>query len=606
MTPTDGILEQLGPLISAQYKFERELGRGGMGLVYLARELRLDRLVAVKVLPPHLGSQPTIRERFLREARTAAQLSHPNIVPIYRAEEIEGFAYFAMAYIEGENLAERVRDRGPLPPAEVVRVLREAAWALAYAHARGVVHRDIKAANIMIERGSGRAVVTDFGIARDADAASITGSGEVVGTVHYMSPEQANSAPMDGRSDLYSLGVAGFFALSARLPFEGDNPAAILLAVATRQAPSLAEVAGQVPRPLVEVIDRCLAHEPEARYATGEDFAAALTHALERSTQEGGLSVPSSQIVPTARAQAIWLRAAQLQAEAATRLEQRSRAGAQLTGLTIDQPSGGYRLSDVEAAAREVGISAEFVALAFAEQEVGTRPAIVSEGANERVTTALMGTGERSVSASRVIRATPKAVLEAIGRVCPARPYLMTFKDTVGGHPLDGGVMVFAIPNLAQRSAGVRLTENYTPFTYRMYQVELFQLNITLRSIDGGGCEVQVFGDLRPGLRKNLKADQIIACSMALSGAVSGTVVGAAGLALGSLSLLPGIAAALLLGGGTLAWYRWLYPHALRKTAEQLEILLEALETSVRSQLLFGQPPAPPAPGPSRLPRSQT
>ncbi|MDZ4865193.1 MAG: serine/threonine-protein kinase [Gemmatimonadota bacterium] len=129
MTATDTILEELTPLLAGQYTFERELGRGGMGVVYLAREIRLDRLVAVKVLPPHLASQPMVRERFLREARTAAQLSHPSIVPIYRAEEIGGYAFFAMAFIDGDNLAERVRDRGPLPAAEVVRVMRESAWA---------------------------------------------------------------------------------------------------------------------------------------------------------------------------------------------------------------------------------------------------------------------------------------------------------------------------------------------------------------------------------------------------------------------------------------------------------------------------------------------
>jgi predicted Ser/Thr protein kinase len=590
MPATDGILEQLGPLLSAQYRFERELGRGGMGVVYLARELRLDRLVAVKVLPPHLGSQPTIRERFLREARTAAQLSHPNIVPIYRAEEIDGFAYFAMAYIEGENLAERVRDRGPLPSAEVVRVLREAAWALAYAHARGVVHRDIKAANIMIERGSGRAVVTDFGIARDTEAASITGSGEVVGTVHYMSPEQANGQPLDGRSDLYSLGVAGFFALSGRLPFEGDHPAAVLVSVAAREAPSLGEIAPSVPRPLVEVIDRCLRKDPSDRYSTGEALADALTQALERASREAAAQVPD-QIVPTGRAQAIWLRAAQLQAEAATRLEQRSRETTGLTGLTAELPSGGYRLRDVEAAAREVGISPEFVALALAEQPAGAAPPVsLSGGWKDRAATTLLGVGERSLSASRVIRASPKVVLEAIGRVFPARPYIMTFKDTVGGHPLDGGVLVFSVPNM--RDTGVVAGKaNLTPFTYRMFQLELFRLNVTLRPVAGSsgpGCEVTVYGDLRPGIRRNLIADQVIAGSMAGGGAAAGTAVGLAALQLGALAALTGAGGALLLGGAGLLWYRLIFRNALRKSGEELSGLLEAVETSLRSQQVFG------------------
>ena len=478
-----------------------------MGVVYLAHETPLDRYVAVKVLPPHLASQPTIRERFLREARTAAQLSHPNVVPIYRAEEVGGYAFFAMAYIDGDNLAERVRDRGPLPPSDVVRVLREAAWALAYAHARGVVHRDIKAPNIMIERGTGRAVVTDFGIARDGTS-SLTEAGEVVGTVHYMSPEQANGEPLDGRSDLYSLGVAGFFALSGRLPFEGDNAAAVLLAVSSRPAPSLASVAPQLPRALIEVIDRCLRANPADRYATGEALAEALGQALEKATA-GVVATTPDRIIPAEHAEAIWLRAAQLQADAASRLEQRSRQGSGLTAVSMALPSGGYRLRDVEAAAAEVGISPEFVALALAERPTQAAAAMADATVRgERITTRLLGTTERSISVTRVIRGSPRAVLEAMGRVCPARPYLMSLRDTVGGHPLDGGVMVFSVPKMMMNVAAGS-AELYTPFTYRMYQLELFQLNATLRPLAaGGGCEVTFYGDLRSGLRKNLTADK--------------------------------------------------------------------------------------------------
>ncbi len=600
MLPADGIVEQLGPLLSGAYSLERVLGRGGMGVVYLAREVRLDRLVAIKVLPPHFATQPTVRERFLREARTAAQLSHPNIVPIFRAEEVEGFAYFAMGYIEGETLADRVRDRGPLPAPEVVRVMREAAWALAYAHARGVVHRDIKAANIMIERGSGRAVVTDFGIARDANTASLTQAGEVVGTVHYMSPEQANGAPLDGRSDLYSLGVAGFYALSGRLPFEGDNAAAVLLAVAHREPPSLATVAPGVARPLVEVIDRCLRHAPEARYASGEALAEALGHALERANQQGGAAEPE-RVISDSRAQAVWLRAAQLQAEAASRLEQRSREGNGLTGLTASLPSGGYRLKDVEAAALEVGIAPEFVALALAEEPRTEAVAMATaSGASERLTTALLGTSARSISVSRTIRAAPKQVLEAIGRVFPARPYLLTFRDAVGAHPLDGGVMVFDVPRFTV-AMGVATVENYTPFTMRLYQIELWQLNTTLKPVlaaGQAGCEVTIHGDLRPGLKKNLVANGWIAGLVAGGGAASGGAVGAAILGLGALSALPALGGAAVFGGLSLAWYRWIYRRALRKSAEELEKLLAAVETHLRSQAVFGTPPLPPEPPP--------
>ena len=151
--------------LAGEYSLQRELGRGGMGIVYLARDVQLDRDVAIKVLPSHLAQQASHRERFLREARTAAGLSHPHIVPIHRVGEAGGFVFFVMSYVEGETLGERLRRRGPLPPAEAARVMREVAWALAYAHGRGIVHRDVKPDNILLETTTGRALVTDFGIA---------------------------------------------------------------------------------------------------------------------------------------------------------------------------------------------------------------------------------------------------------------------------------------------------------------------------------------------------------------------------------------------------------------------------------------------------------
>ena len=151
--------------LAGRYSLERELGRGGMGVVYLAREVRLDRPVAIKLLPPFQARDGALRERFLREARTAAKLSHPNIIPIFTVDEAGEFVFFAMAFVEGETLTQRVRERGPLPPAEAGRVLREVAWALAYAHSQGVVHRDVKPDNIILETATSRALVADFGIA---------------------------------------------------------------------------------------------------------------------------------------------------------------------------------------------------------------------------------------------------------------------------------------------------------------------------------------------------------------------------------------------------------------------------------------------------------
>src|SRR5213075_901344 len=259
MTHPSGEFLELQAALVGEYSLQRELGRGGMGIVYLARDVQLDRDVAIKVLPTHLARTAEARERFLREARTAAGLSHPHIVPIHRVGEARGFVFFVMSYVEGETLGERLRARGPLPPADATRVLREVAWALAYAHGRGIVHRDVKPDNIMLEAGTGRALVTDFGIAHAGeDAGPANEPGKITGTAHFMSPEQAASEPVDGRSDIYSLGVVGYLAVSGRLPFESTNLPALLVRQATEASPSVAGAAPGLPPELAAAIDGCL------------------------------------------------------------------------------------------------------------------------------------------------------------------------------------------------------------------------------------------------------------------------------------------------------------------------------------------------------------
>ena len=280
-----------------------------MGVVLLARDLSLDRPVALKMLPALLATQPLMRERFLREARTAAALSHPHIVPIHAVEEHGEIAFIAMAFVDGETLADRVARNGPLPPHEVARIVREVAWALAYAHGRGVVHRDIKPDNILIERGSGRALVTDFGIAQARNVAGVTDrltlEGQLLGTAAFMSPEQGAGEKVDGRSDLYALGGVGFHALTGRAPFEATSLEAILVARFTRAAPAVASVRPDVPPALAAAIDRCLAREPHDRFASGEALAEALS--------EGAGVAGSQEVAPPVRSflraaeQTLWL-----------------------------------------------------------------------------------------------------------------------------------------------------------------------------------------------------------------------------------------------------------------------------------------------------------
>jgi serine/threonine protein kinase len=274
--------------LAGEYSLERELGRGGMGIVYLAREVQLDRLVAIKVLPEAFAARDDIRARFLREARMAASLSHPHIVPIYRVSETSRFVFFVMAYVNGETLGDRLRSRGPLPVVAATRLLREVTWALSYAHGRGIVHRDIKPDNILIEAETGRALVCDFGIARGAAETNISDPGSVMGTAQFMSPEQASSEPLDGRSDFYSLGVVAFLALSGRLPFDAPNVPAMLLKQVAAEPPPIATVAPSIPRALAGVIDRCLRKSPSERFATGED----LTEALEAASAPSRAKIP--------------------------------------------------------------------------------------------------------------------------------------------------------------------------------------------------------------------------------------------------------------------------------------------------------------------------
>jgi hypothetical protein len=289
--PAGALLDDIRRRLGDRYEIVRELGRGGMGAVLLARDRALDRPVALKVLPPEFAAQADLRERFLRETRLAAGFSHPNIVPVFAVEDRDDLLAFAMGFVEGESLSDRVHRAGPLTAREAVRLLQDVSYALSYAHGRGVVHRDIKPDNIMLERATGRALVMDFGIARSitpaANASGLTRVGEVVGTPEYMSPEQASGDVVDGRSDLYSLGLVAIFALSGRSVFRSETVQQMMVRQLTEPAPPLASLRPDVPASLAAIIDDCVRKEPSARPASAE----ALIEALEVA-RVGGSEVP--------------------------------------------------------------------------------------------------------------------------------------------------------------------------------------------------------------------------------------------------------------------------------------------------------------------------
>ncbi|HXT48760.1 MAG TPA: serine/threonine-protein kinase, partial [Gemmatimonadaceae bacterium] len=275
---TDAMHDRVVVAVGDLYDVKEELGRGGMALVYRAIDRRLKRAVALKVLPPELAFRDEVRRRFMREAETSARLSYQNIVPIYSVDEKNGIVYLVMALVDGETLAARMARAPRMSIDEIRRVLREVAGALAYAHAHGVVHRDIKPENILLDRESGRAMVTDFGIARAAEGdARLTVTGVAIGTPAYMSPEQAlGEREADGRSDIYSLGVVGYQMLAGELPFKAANTPSMMMKHLTERLRPIREVRPDVPSDIAAVIEHALAKRPEDRFSNASEMASAL------------------------------------------------------------------------------------------------------------------------------------------------------------------------------------------------------------------------------------------------------------------------------------------------------------------------------------------
>jgi serine/threonine-protein kinase len=275
---SDYLHDRLVAAVGDHYLIETELGRGGMAAVFGALDLRLNRRVAIKVLPPEHAFNASVRSRFIREAQMAAQLTHPNIVPIYTVDERDGLVYFIMALVDGQSLAKRLHGEGALPVEDVRSIIGAVADALDYAHRQGVIHRDIKPDNILLDKATNRPMVTDFGIARAAaEEQRLTVTGMAVGTPAYMSPEQAmGERDVDTRSDIYSLGIVAYQMLAGETPFKATNTPAMLMKHVSDPPPPLGGRRPDVPSAMVYAIERALAKRPDDRWRSAAEFRDAI------------------------------------------------------------------------------------------------------------------------------------------------------------------------------------------------------------------------------------------------------------------------------------------------------------------------------------------
>jgi serine/threonine protein kinase len=317
-TPTKGV--RIGATFAERYRIVDELGRGGMGIVYKAEDLRLERMVALKFLPPELTQDEEAKERFVLEARAAAAISHPNICTIHEIDEFEGQTYIAMEFVDGQSLRD-ITKKETIPVVETLELAIQVASGLEEAHKKGIIHRDIKSANIMVT-DSGQAKVMDFGLAKVSGGALITQEGVTMGTVAYMSPEQARGEKVDNRTDIWSLGVVLYEILSGQLPFWGEKEASILYSIEHRDHKPVRAVNPDIPAELVAVIDRCLQKKPNARFKTAEEIISALIKyqdslraeeagffnlkSLLRRLRQPKVAVPAAMILLTIAALTVW------------------------------------------------------------------------------------------------------------------------------------------------------------------------------------------------------------------------------------------------------------------------------------------------------------
>ena len=298
----DPLKDKLQALFGSELEFQQELGRGGMAAVFLAFDPGLQRRVAVKALLPDIADEPGMAERFLREARTVASLQHPHVVTVYSVRSNAETSAIVMQYVEGRSLEAALKERSPLPLAAAGMVLVQTAEGLQHAHERGVVHRDVKPANVLLDH-AGRAVVSDFGIARRDNAPRTTETGMVVGTWAYMSPEQRRGEAMTAATDQYSFGVMGFELLTGRLPFTGTLRE-ILRAHLEDPPPSLIALRGDIPQSVEALVHRMMAKKPEERYASLREAQRAFAGLVSDEGKASQVLAGMSQVAARAKAKA--------------------------------------------------------------------------------------------------------------------------------------------------------------------------------------------------------------------------------------------------------------------------------------------------------------
>jgi serine/threonine protein kinase len=282
--------EMLGRL--GRYEIERLIGSGGMGVVFKAFDTDLNRPVAIKVLAPHLAGIGAARQRFAREARAAAAVVHEHIVAIHNVESNDASPFLVMQYVAGESLQQRLDRCGPLQLSEILRIAMQTAAGLAAAHAQGLVHRDIKPANILLEQSVERALLTDFGLARTSDDASLTHTGYHLGTPQYMSPEQASGDPIDARSDLFSLGSVIYAMCTGRPPFRAETTLGVLRRISDHEARPMREVNADIPEWLERLVRRMHAKDPQSRFSSAEQVSSLLQQCLAHVQQPTVASLP--------------------------------------------------------------------------------------------------------------------------------------------------------------------------------------------------------------------------------------------------------------------------------------------------------------------------